>query len=327
MKSYLAFVVLISFSTHTVNSLRCGDSTVNSGLIVGGAAIKRGQWPYIAALFYTEKRKNAYFCGGTIISRRHVITAAHCLQQKYHDVALGVDDLVVHVGRYNISKANETGSFITKVEEISIHPDWDPAATAYDADLAILRIEALNTGSDFIQIACWPTEDTLSAGDGYVIGWGLSEQTNFKKTETIARQVFLNAVTNEYCFLHRTELISLSSNRTFCAGGEGAGPCNGDSGGGFFTKVGEAWYLRGIVSSSVVDNDGRCDVNQFAVFTNVVKYTPWVKQVVSKKISSTKFVYTTVIDEKDYKAYSYHTEYHYLNGTAEESKSLSFKKI
>lgn len=93
------------------------------------------------------------------------------------------------------------------------------------------------------------------------------------------------------------------------------------SGGGFFTKSGSsAWHLRGIVSSSLFDSDGRCDVTKYAVFTNVVKYTDWVRKIVEKKISRTKFEFERVDGETKLEAYSYKTEYHHLNGTSEAAK-------
>lgn len=68
-------VILVIIVLQLQSSLQdfCGNSVVSSGLIVGGGRIKRGQWPFIAALFST--RNGEYFCGGTVISKRHVITA------------------------------------------------------------------------------------------------------------------------------------------------------------------------------------------------------------------------------------------------------------
>lgn len=50
----------------------------------------------------------------------------------------------------------------------------------------------------------------------------------------------------------------------------------GDSGGGLVLKVGRKWFVRGIVSASLRDG-ASCDVNSFAVFTDIAKFTPWIK--------------------------------------------------
>ena len=214
-------VVLIVFPLCFTISLQasCGDSTTVSGLVVGGTQIKRGQWPFIAALFRSKTEE--YFCGGTIISYKHVITAAHCVHPKYTEDPLEPSDLLVHLGRYNISRKNETDAVVSKVVKITIHPDWDQNVINYDADIAILQLEDSLRLSNFVKIVCWSSENAVKIGEGIVVGWGFSEHTNFKKVEDIARQAVINAVSNEFCFLHRREFTILSSNRTFCAGGEG----------------------------------------------------------------------------------------------------------
>jgi secreted trypsin-like serine protease len=49
------------------------------------------------------------------------------------------------------------------------------------------------------------------------------------------------------------------------------------SGGGFTLKQGNRWYLRGIVSAGLVEGH-LCDVNSFAVFTDVAQFITWVKR-------------------------------------------------
>lgn len=67
--------------------------------------------------------------------------------------------------------------------------------------------------------------------------------------------------------------------RTFCAGGEKAGPCSGDSGSGYFVQIDDSWTLRGIVSSSMLKDNINCDVDRFAVFTKVIDFVDWIKSV------------------------------------------------
>lgn len=54
--------------------------------------------------------------------------------------------------------------------------------------------------------------------------------------------------------------------------------CNGDSGGGMFLKDPDGrWRIRGIVSVSMFSvNDQSCDAYNYAVFTDVAKYLPWL---------------------------------------------------
>ena len=49
------------------------------------------------------------------------------------------------------------------------------------------------------------------------------------------------------------------------------------SGGGFVVENNNKWFLRGIISSSLLDETGNCDIHNFAVYTDVTKYTSWVQ--------------------------------------------------
>ena len=55
------------------------------------------------------------------------------------------------------------------------------------------------------------------------------------------------------------------------------GPCNGDSGGGFVVKSDGKWYLRGVVSSALYNNElFMCDTHNYAVFTDVAQFKDWI---------------------------------------------------
>lgn len=54
------------------NSCECGKTIKTEGRIMNGRYSNRGQWPFMAALFY--RRNDIFFCGGSLISARHVLT-------------------------------------------------------------------------------------------------------------------------------------------------------------------------------------------------------------------------------------------------------------
>ncbi|XP_076482791.1 venom serine protease Bi-VSP-like, partial [Bombus vancouverensis nearcticus] len=59
----------------------CGFSNVSHSRLVDGKPAELGAWPWIAALGFRNPRnpdKPLWKCGGSLISARHVLTAAHC---------------------------------------------------------------------------------------------------------------------------------------------------------------------------------------------------------------------------------------------------------
>lgn len=54
----------------------CGIIKFTKPLILGGTQTSKGEWPFITALYYTADAK--FFCGGTIISDKHILTGVMC---------------------------------------------------------------------------------------------------------------------------------------------------------------------------------------------------------------------------------------------------------
>ncbi|GLH01704.1 AAEL002254-PA [Gryllus bimaculatus] len=69
---------------------KCGVANVPNALVVNGFEAAKGQWPWQAALYAKNETESynivfSFQCGGTLVSRRHVVSAAHCvvnLQEK-----------------------------------------------------------------------------------------------------------------------------------------------------------------------------------------------------------------------------------------------------
>lgn len=73
----------------------------------------------------------------------------------------------------------------------------------------------------------WRSRDLKN---GVIAGWGLSEKSNSELEMTPRKANIRDPISNEDCFIESAALAKISSNRTFCAGGENLGPCKGDSG-------------------------------------------------------------------------------------------------
>lgn len=68
----------------------------------------------------------------------------------------------------------------------------------------------------------------------------------------------------------------------------GTGVCSGDSGGSITFEENGIYYIRGIVSvgASKINHRNQqieCDPTQYAIFTDVAQYLPWITKVVDCK--------------------------------------------
>lgn len=113
---------------------------------------------------------NQFFCGGNIITASHVITAAHCIQDKNVDDPFGPSEIAVFLGRYNISRRVELGSETRGLKEIKVHPGWNPREPKYEGDLAVLMLDREVQFSELIQPVCLTVEHEISELEaGYVV--------------------------------------------------------------------------------------------------------------------------------------------------------------
>lgn len=136
--NFLLFFVLTSFGS-AFGEERCGSSAKGTGLIIGGNFSDENQWPWLAALI-TRSESN-FFCGGTLISKRHVLTAAHCIQPKGRSRPTTFDEFLVYFGKHNLSVINELGSKPADPVKVLLHNDWNYRSDKYDADIAIIFFE------------------------------------------------------------------------------------------------------------------------------------------------------------------------------------------
>ncbi|XP_069920187.1 uncharacterized protein [Oryctolagus cuniculus] len=108
----------------------CGERE-NKPLIVGGVESARGRWPWMVSLIREKKQ----VCGGSLLNRRWVMSAAHCFA-KYADV----DSWRVQVGQLRSGSFPERfRTYIGvsyRVKKIIIHP----RSTRLRHDIALLQL-------------------------------------------------------------------------------------------------------------------------------------------------------------------------------------------
>ncbi|GAB1861510.1 Serine protease gd [Camponotus japonicus] len=246
-----------------------------------------GQWPWLVAIFLI-KISNKFQCAGSILTQKHIITAARCLSLD-GQMNISPNAILVSLGRYRLFSWNEAGSLNREIASYTLHPDYNYRSISGDSDLAILTLKTPVEFSPTIKPICmWYTSADLQRvvnKTGYVVGWGFGNVAWNEPYVYEPRMAKAPIVSQETCFRSNHDFVTLTSNRTFCAGmRDGSGPCQGDSGSGLmlYDPSTGRYRLRGIVSLSLYDfNRQTCDLTQYIVYVDVAKYFSWIYQQIS----------------------------------------------
>ncbi|KAH8278378.1 hypothetical protein KR018_001355 [Drosophila ironensis] len=237
---------------------------------IGGDDVTRGQYPWLAALYVGESQVT-YKCVVSLVSRRTVITAAHCIFERK------AAELWVYLGRHDRNQNRETGAELVSVSAVRTPSEYATNRLP-DTDIGMLILTESVVYTRYIQPLCLWTSDLhvpRNEGDtGAVAGWGYdstAQKTRYPKTVTV------NLVSRDQCRIKMPRAEDFITDRTICAGNsQGHGPCFGDSGAGLIVLRNNRWVLRGVVSLSPRQGE-ICDLSQYAIYCDVSTYRDWIQ--------------------------------------------------
>merc|ERR1712088_749837 len=194
--------------TAAPGTCQCGvKGGAANGRIVGGQETEEHEYPWQVGL--VSRNGRTPWCGGTLISSTHVLTAAHCTQTSASSIR-------VILGEHSIA----------------------------DSDFAILRLSSPVAFTNEVSPACLPADlsATYAGVLATVTGWGtLSSGGN---QPTALQEVDVTVTTNAVC---NQAYGSITANMN-CAADSGKDSCQGDSGGPLIAPENGRQALIGVVS-------------------------------------------------------------------------------
>merc|ERR1711962_419914 len=250
-----------------VNDCDCAAAT---NRIVGGAENNpKYSLPY--QIFFSA---NGYMCGGTIINKRYVLTAMHCLFAQ-DGSKHPVERTKVILGEHNLCDGVNEGGQEIAVERYIERDDYNK--DTLKNDIAILKLKSDIKFTANVKPACFPTDASRSyAGfQSITSGWGGTVQYHHGQP--------VNQQTS--CVLKSTGLKILDAKDTacrqvtkgedktmMCAFKQGTDTCQGDSGGPLVVKENGKYVVVGVVSYGF----GCASVTP-GVYARVTNYLHWIK--------------------------------------------------
>ncbi|XP_023246420.1 proclotting enzyme-like [Copidosoma floridanum] len=139
----------------------CGISAVEASRVTGGRPTSTRDFPWIVAILSHGEQ----YCGGVLITDRHVLTAAHCVHRRKPR------ELTIRLGEYDLRYPNETRALDFKVVEIRIHNGYVPST--YRNDIAIVKVHRPTVFNTYIWPVCLPPVGAnFENKQATVIGWG-----------------------------------------------------------------------------------------------------------------------------------------------------------
>ena len=271
------------------------EGTIKKVARNGDSSAKIQEFPWMMSIATIDDQKVKNHCSGTLISKKFVLTAAHCFDN------VKIESLILIFGSDDLRDENQFYQVEREISETFVHPDYDPRYHYFDIALIKTDIELdFNAG---IYPVCLPQKASINVdnrrGNAVTLtGYGAESRENPSNQKlrfaqlTVYSQAFCNgrysSAGSEFERIIQETLPQKFQPNILCAGYEiqGEGSCKGDSGGplvAYFDSITDPFYEQiAIVGGGI----GSCGSNTFpGIYTRLddFKVLDWVYRTAFEK--------------------------------------------
>ncbi|XP_046681442.1 venom protease-like [Homalodisca vitripennis] len=257
---------------------------------VDGKVSSRGEWPWMVIFGHSKsadpKDGIHWFCAGTLITTRHIITAANCVAAHRRRPAvflarlddLNLDDTVPE-GVLPIEISIEKNNII-------IYPGFQPNVV-FTHNIALVKLKFDLRITNSVRPICLPTPDfkerSFTGETVYFTSWGQTDDDNERnpkrkrRFEPVLHEISGQVIDQEMCSINyqgyqTTDTPYIISEELICAAVAVNKSCQGDIGSPLMLKHDGNFFLLGIVAT-----DYRCfDEYYPRLFTKLSLYMDWI---------------------------------------------------
>ncbi|XP_053619220.1 trypsin CFT-1-like [Plodia interpunctella] len=240
--------------------------------IIGGTETTIEQYPFVIQL----RVNNQLQCGGSLLTMRHVLTAAHCFYDQLNNI-IPPSVLSIRAGSSRLS----SGGSIVRVSMYVVHEAYNHLTL--DNDIAVVVLASTLRNSTSINSLGIPNLGFVVPDNSTVVhaGWGRTDM-NVHTPSEVLRHVAVYVVNHTLCATRYREIQVLQgvpatiTQNMICAGVIDVGgrdACQGDSGGPLlFNNV-----LVGVISWGA----GCAQARYPGVNARVSSYTNWINATIT----------------------------------------------
>jgi len=248
----------------------------SSYIVNGGDARAPGIYPWQASFQISEY--SFHFCGASLISKRWLVTAAHCADgQKARDVQIVLGMYDIKTKRYGKPRAYN-------VKQLVVHPKWNSAMI--EQDIALIKLASDVEFNNMVKPITLPHKGQRFEGnkDCVISGWGNLKFDRsggyFPETPNNLQYLRVEVKPTKWCseIMPKLGAPAILMEDKVCirpSRKSSASACNGDSGGPLACKSGGKWILVGDASFVV----GQCSTDQPNFYGNIAYHRDWIQHI------------------------------------------------